>query len=212
MSAMYVLGTRVVLWIVCEVDGALIVQVKRRRLAVAGTELVEKRAQEDSATEGCFLLLQSESENPVRGGLFVRAYRSPTDRWCDRYKSTRLAALSMSIVGQDMVRQSMPTAWAMSGRLARSAGSGATPASLARIASSTRRGRLSAAGAWFLWKEDGIPSGRYVSTSWAMYFSCLSKMHSASVVMSTFKSSETGPSSSTFQREDRAVVKDVYNE
>eukprot|EP00965_Chrysotila_dentata_P008084 263727-Pleurochrysis_carterae.AAC.4 len=86
------------------------------------------------------------------------------------------------------------------------------PASLARIASSTMRGRLSAAGAWFLWNEDGIPSGRYVSMSWTLYFSCLSRMHSMSVAMSTFRRSETGPSSSTFQREDRAVVKDVYNE
>eukprot|EP00965_Chrysotila_dentata_P016793 557195-Pleurochrysis_carterae.AAC.1 len=80
------------------------------------------------------------------------------------------------------------------------------------MASSTRRGRSSAAGAWFLWKEDGIPSGRYVSTSWAMYFFCLCKMQSASVAISTFKRSETGPSSSTFQREDRAVVNDLYNE
>eukprot|EP00965_Chrysotila_dentata_P032073 1069713-Pleurochrysis_carterae.AAC.2 len=86
------------------------------------------------------------------------------------------------------------------------------PVSLARMASSTRRGRSSAAGAWFLWKEDGTPSGRYVSTSWAMYLSCLSKMQSASVAMSTFNRSETGPSSSIFQREDRAVVNDVYSE
>eukprot|EP00965_Chrysotila_dentata_P001526 50338-Pleurochrysis_carterae.AAC.4 len=44
--------------------------------------------------------------------------------------------------------------------VARSAGSGTTPCSLAWIASSTRRGRSSAAGAWFLWKDDGMPSGR----------------------------------------------------
>eukprot|EP00965_Chrysotila_dentata_P139358 4607771-Pleurochrysis_carterae.AAC.1 len=61
------------------------------------------------------------------------------------------------------------------------------PASLARTASSTRMGRSSAAGAWFLWNEDGIPSGKYVSTSCAMYFSCLSRMQSASVAMSTFR-------------------------
>eukprot|EP00965_Chrysotila_dentata_P008083 263727-Pleurochrysis_carterae.AAC.3 len=91
MSAMYVLRTRVVLWIVCEVDGALIVQMKRRRLSVAGTELVDESAQVMAARpyiNTCpdveWRVAQSESENPARGGLSARAYRSPTARWCER--------------------------------------------------------------------------------------------------------------------------------
>eukprot|EP00965_Chrysotila_dentata_P032344 1077890-Pleurochrysis_carterae.AAC.1 len=57
-----------------------------------------------------------------------------------------------------------------------------------------------------------MPSGTYMSTSCAMYSSCLSKMQSASVVMSTLRRSDTGPSSSTFQRANSAVVKDVYSD
>eukprot|EP00965_Chrysotila_dentata_P108650 3589264-Pleurochrysis_carterae.AAC.1 len=45
-----------------------------------------------------------------------------------------------------------------------------------------------------------------------MYFSCLSSTQSASVVMSTLSRSDTGPSSSTFQRADRAVVKEAYKD
>eukprot|EP00965_Chrysotila_dentata_P004992 163714-Pleurochrysis_carterae.AAC.1 len=92
------------------------------------------------------------------------------------------------------------------------AGSGTTPCDLASRAASTRRGRSSAAGVWFLWKVDGTPSGRYVSISCAMYFSCFSSTQSASVVMSTLRRSETGPSSSTFHRDERAEVNDEYKE
>eukprot|EP00965_Chrysotila_dentata_P096185 3178178-Pleurochrysis_carterae.AAC.1 len=38
------------------------------------------------------------------------------------------------------------------------------------------------------------------------------KMQSASVAMSTLRRSETGPSSSTFQRDKSAVVRDEYKE
>eukprot|EP00965_Chrysotila_dentata_P181314 5984716-Pleurochrysis_carterae.AAC.1 len=55
---------------------------------------------------------------------------------------------------------------------------------LVRNASSTKAGRSSAAGACVLWKESGTLSGKYVLTR-----------------------SETGPSSSTFQREARSDVK-----
>eukprot|EP00965_Chrysotila_dentata_P065797 2179830-Pleurochrysis_carterae.AAC.1 len=58
--------------------------------------------------------------------------------------------------------------------------SGRRPALLASRASSTRRGRSSLAGA---------------------------STQSASEVMSTLSRSETGPSSSTFHREARSVVK-----
>eukprot|EP00965_Chrysotila_dentata_P011217 365341-Pleurochrysis_carterae.AAC.1 len=71
------------------------------------------------------------------------------------------------------------------------------PCSLACNASSTRSGRSSAAGAWFLRKEEGMPSG---------------STQSASVAMSTLSKSETGPSSSTFHREARAVVKEEYSD
>eukprot|EP00965_Chrysotila_dentata_P109727 3626009-Pleurochrysis_carterae.AAC.1 len=69
---------------------------------------------------------------------------------------------------------------------------------LVRNASSTRAGRSSAAGACVLWKESGIPSGKYVLTR---------VTHPSAVMMSTFSRSETGPSSSTFQREARSDVK-----
>eukprot|EP00965_Chrysotila_dentata_P101058 3337674-Pleurochrysis_carterae.AAC.1 len=78
----------------------------------------------------------------------------------------------MPTVGQDMARQSIPTAQT-SGRVwveqynsaptrewyvERSDASGTTPCSLAKRASSTRHGKSSPAGAWFLWKEEGTPS------------------------------------------------------
>eukprot|EP00965_Chrysotila_dentata_P183355 6054697-Pleurochrysis_carterae.AAC.2 len=73
-----------------------------------------------------------------------------------------------------MTRHNMPTAYAISGRV--------------------WRGRSSPAGAWFLWKAVGTPSG---------------STQSASVVMSTLSRSDTGPSSSTFHRADKAVVKEA---
>eukprot|EP00965_Chrysotila_dentata_P161505 5334220-Pleurochrysis_carterae.AAC.1 len=55
------------------------------------------------------LVAQFESENPVRR-VFTRQNRSPKERWCDKYISTRCAAAMSSGVGQLMARQSMPTA------------------------------------------------------------------------------------------------------
>eukprot|EP00965_Chrysotila_dentata_P102592 3386764-Pleurochrysis_carterae.AAC.1 len=78
---------------------------------------------------------------------------------------------------------------------------------LVRSASLTRGGRSSAAGAWVLWKVRGTPSGKYVSTRCVMYFTCLRVTHFDSAKMSTFNKSEMGPSSSTFQREARSMVK-----
>eukprot|EP00965_Chrysotila_dentata_P081439 2688792-Pleurochrysis_carterae.AAC.1 len=78
-----------------------------------------------------------------------------------------------------MALQSMPTAYATSGRVwveqysnaptrdwyeDRSSGGGADPLTLAASAASTSEGRSSEAGAWLLWKDAGTPSGRYVST------------------------------------------------
>eukprot|EP00965_Chrysotila_dentata_P177908 5877250-Pleurochrysis_carterae.AAC.1 len=60
------------------------------------------------------------------------------------------------------------------------------------MAALTKAGRSSAAGACVLWNERGTPSG--------------SETHSASADMSTFRRSEMGPSSSTFQRVARSVV------
>eukprot|EP00965_Chrysotila_dentata_P007844 256089-Pleurochrysis_carterae.AAC.1 len=71
---------------------------------------------------------------------------------------------------------------------------------LVSSACSTSLGRVSDAGARVLWKAIGTPSGRYVETRCAMYFSCLSSTQSACVVMSTLSRSDTGPSTSTFQR------------
>eukprot|EP00965_Chrysotila_dentata_P145365 4800977-Pleurochrysis_carterae.AAC.1 len=45
MSSMYVFRPRVMLWVISEVDGAFIVQVKGRRCGVVGTELVEEGTQ-----------------------------------------------------------------------------------------------------------------------------------------------------------------------
>eukprot|EP00965_Chrysotila_dentata_P061931 2052160-Pleurochrysis_carterae.AAC.1 len=42
MSSMYVFRPGVMLWVISEVDGTFIVQVKRRRRGVIGTELVEE--------------------------------------------------------------------------------------------------------------------------------------------------------------------------
>eukprot|EP00965_Chrysotila_dentata_P088921 2935385-Pleurochrysis_carterae.AAC.1 len=75
------------------------------------------------------------------------------------------------------------------------------------MAALTKSGRSSAAGACVLWKERGTPLGRYVWTKCVMYFSCVSETHFASADISTFRRSEMGPSSSTFQRVARSVVK-----
>eukprot|EP00965_Chrysotila_dentata_P086625 2860037-Pleurochrysis_carterae.AAC.1 len=82
-----------------------------------------------------------------------------------------------------------------------------TRSGLVRSASSTKAGRSSEAGAWVLWKESGMPSGKYVFTRWEMYFSCLRVTQPSAAEMSTFSKSEIGPSSSTFQREARSEVK-----
>eukprot|EP00965_Chrysotila_dentata_P037535 1248595-Pleurochrysis_carterae.AAC.1 len=58
----------------------------------------------------------------------------------------------------------------------------------------------------------GTPPGRCVSTRCAMYFCCVRVTQLASAVMSTFKRSEIGPSSSTFQREKRSDVNLSYSE
>eukprot|EP00965_Chrysotila_dentata_P094195 3114309-Pleurochrysis_carterae.AAC.1 len=78
---------------------------------------------------------------------------------------------------------------------------------LVRKASLTSVGSSSDAGACVLWKDKGTPSGRYVSTRWSMYFSCVSVTWLESEVMSTLRRSEIGPSSSTFHRADSAEVK-----
>eukprot|EP00965_Chrysotila_dentata_P130009 4297189-Pleurochrysis_carterae.AAC.1 len=69
--------------------------------------------------------------------------------------------------------------------VARSLGSGEVPCSFAWSASSTRSGRSSAAGA---------------------------STQSASVAISTLRRSDTGPSSSTFHRDAKAVVNAAYND
>eukprot|EP00965_Chrysotila_dentata_P017283 573658-Pleurochrysis_carterae.AAC.1 len=69
------------------------------------------------------------------------------DRWCDKYMSTRCAAASSSSVGQLIARQSMPTAYATSGREDRSAASYDDHVRLGESASSTSLGRDSEAGA-----------------------------------------------------------------
>eukprot|EP00965_Chrysotila_dentata_P032072 1069713-Pleurochrysis_carterae.AAC.1 len=50
MSAIYVLRSRMVLRVVCEIDGAFVIQVKWSCLVVARTELVEKRSQVEKHT------------------------------------------------------------------------------------------------------------------------------------------------------------------
>eukprot|EP00965_Chrysotila_dentata_P204848 6182589-Pleurochrysis_carterae.AAC.2 len=45
-----------------------------------------------------------------------------------------------------------------------------------------------------------------------MYFSCLSSTQSASVAISTLRRSETGPSSSTFHCDAKAVVNAEYKD
>eukprot|EP00965_Chrysotila_dentata_P176436 5825845-Pleurochrysis_carterae.AAC.1 len=78
-------------------------------------------------------------------------------------------------------------------------------------ASSTILGSVYDAGARDLWKESGTPCGKYVATRCAIYFCCRRMMHDSSTEMSTFRRSETGPSSSTFQRSARARTKSSYN-
>eukprot|EP00965_Chrysotila_dentata_P068513 2264821-Pleurochrysis_carterae.AAC.2 len=73
-------------------------------IATSEAAMISAEPHDESATVGCFLLLhvmaalpykktcpevecrvpQSDSEKPVRGKLSVRAYRNPTDLWCDR--------------------------------------------------------------------------------------------------------------------------------
>eukprot|EP00965_Chrysotila_dentata_P060558 2006816-Pleurochrysis_carterae.AAC.2 len=79
-------------------------------------------------------------------------------------------------------------------------------------ASSTVFGRVSEAGVRDFWNDSGTPSGRYVATRCAMYFSCVSKACVSLVEMSTLRRSDTGPSSSTFQRAVKAVTKSAYSE
>eukprot|EP00965_Chrysotila_dentata_P130781 4323956-Pleurochrysis_carterae.AAC.1 len=75
----------------------------------------------------------------------------------------------------------------------RSGGGGES--ALAATTASTSRGSSSAAGACEGRTEEGTPSGRNVSTMWRMYAAC-DKV-----------TSDTGPSSSTFQRAASASVK-----
>eukprot|EP00965_Chrysotila_dentata_P193634 6175882-Pleurochrysis_carterae.AAC.1 len=84
MPAVDVLRTRMVLRVICKVDGGFVVQVQRCRLVGAFAELVEhmsnvrkyaasfaasdaamiSASQDDSATDGCFLLLQVMAARP----------------------------------------------------------------------------------------------------------------------------------------------------
>eukprot|EP00965_Chrysotila_dentata_P077749 2565239-Pleurochrysis_carterae.AAC.1 len=61
------------------------------------------------------------------------------------------------------------------------------------MASSTRLGKSCCAGTWLSWKPAGMPSGATTL--------------SPSTVMSTFRRSETSPSSSTRQRSARGAEK-----
>eukprot|EP00965_Chrysotila_dentata_P004931 161635-Pleurochrysis_carterae.AAC.1 len=83
---------------------------------------------------------------------------------------------------------------------------------LVRSASSTSLGRSSDAGARDAWKDRGTPSGRYVDTKCAMYFSCLRTTESSVTAISTFSRSDTGPSSSTFQRAVSASTNSPYSD
>eukprot|EP00965_Chrysotila_dentata_P016981 563780-Pleurochrysis_carterae.AAC.1 len=125
-----------------------------------------------------------------------------------------------------MARQSIPTANATSGRVCveqysreptsdwyeMSKFGSMVREGLLRSASSTSLGSVSDAGVRVLWKESGTPSGRYVVTRCAMYLSSFRITQDSSVVMSTLIRSETGPSSSTFQRRVRASTNSEYNE
>eukprot|EP00965_Chrysotila_dentata_P263164 6214774-Pleurochrysis_carterae.AAC.6 len=65
---------------------------------------------------------------------------------------------------------------------------------------STILGKDSEAGVRDLWKESGTPSGKYMATRCEMYFSYFRMTQDSSAEMSTFRRSDTSPSSSTFQR------------
>eukprot|EP00965_Chrysotila_dentata_P013172 434446-Pleurochrysis_carterae.AAC.1 len=97
------------------------------------------------------------------------------DRWCDKYMSTRCAAANSSSVGQLIARQSMPTAYATSGRERSVDG----PIRLGEKCELDELGQDSEAGARVLWKAKGTPSGRLTEA--------------ASAVMSTLRRSDTGP-------------------
>eukprot|EP00965_Chrysotila_dentata_P086950 2870258-Pleurochrysis_carterae.AAC.1 len=83
---------------------------------------------------------------------------------------------------------------------------------LVESAASTCLGRSSEAGAWFTWNVEGTPSGKYDSTRDSMYLRCDRRTHPWSTAMSTFSKSETGPSSSTFQRCARSWVNESYRD
>eukprot|EP00965_Chrysotila_dentata_P256618 6212599-Pleurochrysis_carterae.AAC.2 len=79
-------------------------------------------------------------------------------------------------------------------------------------ASSTVFGKVFEAGVRDFWNDSGTPSGRYVATRCAMYFSCVNITCVSLVEMSTLRRSDTDPSSSTFQRLVRAATKSEYSE
>eukprot|EP00965_Chrysotila_dentata_P153970 5089270-Pleurochrysis_carterae.AAC.2 len=79
-------------------------------------------------------------------------------------------------------------------------------------ASSTILGEDFDAGVRVFWKESGTPSGKSVATRCEIYFSCSRVMHDSSTEMSTFRRSDSGPSSSTFNRRVRACTNLSYKE
>eukprot|EP00965_Chrysotila_dentata_P157908 5217525-Pleurochrysis_carterae.AAC.1 len=82
---------------------------------------------------------------------------------------------------------------------------------LARAAS-TIFGKVSEAGARDLRKESGTPSGKYVAIRCEMNFSCFRIAQDSSTELSTFRRSDTGPSSSTFHLSASASTKLLHNE
>eukprot|EP00965_Chrysotila_dentata_P124101 4101634-Pleurochrysis_carterae.AAC.1 len=82
---------------------------------------------------------------------------------------------------------------------------------LARTAS-TILGKDSEADVRDLWKESGTPSGKYVATRCEVYFSGFRTTQDSSTEMSTFRRSDTGPSSCTFHWSVSASTKSLYNE
>eukprot|EP00965_Chrysotila_dentata_P067690 2240224-Pleurochrysis_carterae.AAC.2 len=174
-------------------------------------------SQDDSATEGCFLLLQTWSdESPSRSlrtlqeaySLCERIATLATKRWCkiERARVWRRRACrrwDKTWFGRACLRRRRcPGAFELNSIVKRRP---------AIDRSCGAQGQARCPVLWPQWLPRRGEVGRLLPGrgSCGMRMGC---RQAASVAISTFRRSETGPSSSTFQRDDRSVVKEEYNE
>eukprot|EP00965_Chrysotila_dentata_P062053 2056275-Pleurochrysis_carterae.AAC.1 len=148
------------------------------------------------------------------------------ERWWERYISTRRAASKSSGVGQLIARHSIPTAKATSGRIwveqyssapTRDLYEDSTSGDMERVcllarASSTSWVEIQMQACAFFGRKVALHPANTSPLGAKCNFSCLRVTQDSSTEMSTFRKSDTGPSSSTFQLSVSACTNSSYKE